>query len=251
MSSHRLITVFFLLTFLLSANAMAQEALFPEDEEAKPSWKLVEERRPVNVFLDPGHGGMDLGARGSRMELEKNITLKIARIIKEKLSVDERIEVKSSRMEDVERSMVERINMANATRAGLYLGIHAAGAATPQSHAVKIYTARVAQTPEDEEGEEDRNAWKRLNEPFADRSAELARAVSEELKPLNSGRGVDIVETDRLFLGGLAMPAVIVEPVDLSNPEDEIRLDEEGFLEKIADRLAMAIIDYLMKTGEL
>lgn len=243
------------LVILQVAPAIAQNESFLETDagmigEPAPV-QAPEAPDPVKVFIDPGHGGRDLGARGARMELEKTVALTIAKLVRARLSADERLEVTISRPEDMDMPVVDRINMANFMRASVYIGIHIDGGATPQTHPMKVYITKAKAQDSATLPAEEGAAWGSLNKNYSDKNLDLAKAMVAELKGLNAERGVDIVRTDKLFLGGLNMPAVIVEPVDLSNPEDEMRMDGNDFFNKVADALSMAVVDYLMKTGKL
>ncbi len=252
--------VFLLATFLIffsgysSAqsvfNIMNEDNDLPEAEQVNSEDNDLPETEqkaePVRVFLDPGHGGSDLGAMGEKFILEKNITLNIAKDIKRSLAEDERIEVISSRFDDTEISVIERINMANKSGAVLYLGIHADGAIVPRRHSVKVF---ISKSREENKNDVSPDEWAAINQKYFDESKSLAEEAVEEFNILNPARGIDIVMSDKLLLGGLAMPAMIVEPLDLSNPEDELELDDPRYLNSIASALGRAITGFLEKSG--
>lgn len=75
------------------------------------------------VYLDPGHGGSDPGAVANGL-LEKNITLKLAEKIKEKLIAWYDVTVELTREEDKDVSLTERVEMANNAKADFFLSIH-------------------------------------------------------------------------------------------------------------------------------
>jgi N-acetylmuramoyl-L-alanine amidase./Sporulation related domain. len=78
----------------------------------------------VKIFLDPGHGGSDPGARGNGLA-EKTITLKIAQIIRNILTEEyENVQVLMSRNGDETVSLASRTDAANRWGANLYLSIH-------------------------------------------------------------------------------------------------------------------------------
>ncbi|MGK7344426.1 MAG: N-acetylmuramoyl-L-alanine amidase family protein [Candidatus Nitrospinota bacterium M3_3B_026] len=245
--------------FLIAAAAVFGALLAPPPAIAQkppavrlkgPFWTL-EAPSPVRVFIDPAHGGTELGARGPAMTLEKNITLKIARLTGRRLSADDRLEVVFSHREDAGMTITGRIDKANSARARLYLGIHTGGGRTPSRGPMRIFINN-GDTAVPTAGEKDpMTPWEELNSRHAGENRELAEAVAAELENMDRKRGARIIKTGRLFLGGLDMPAVIVEPLDLANPEDEITLEDGGRLKRIADALAMGIIGFLMKTGEL
>jgi len=197
--------------------------------------------RKVRVILDPGHGGADLGARSAGHILEKNITLKLSRLLHRMLEDSEMIEVIPVRPDDLGIPAIRRIEFANAQRGELYLGLHADGGISPRSHPMKIFI-NSASTQKSGGGPE---GWKHLNDAYGARNEKMAAAIAGALARLEPKRGVEIVKTPLLTLNGLAMPAVVVEPVDLSNPEDEIRLENDDYLQGTARAIAGAVIDYL------
>ncbi len=217
------------------------------------SW---DEAEKYIVFIDPGHGGRDLGSRGATSMLEKNITLKLANLVKKRLSRDERIDVRLSRIDDIDLGAIERINMANSIRANLFIGIHTDGGMTPRSHPMTIFIwgededMDAPETEETPDKQRDNDAWKHLQEKKAEKSQELADAFENRLRELNPARGVNVVSTDRMLIGGLTMPAIFVEPIDLSNPQDEIKLQDMKYLKEMANTMTDAIYDYLKDSEE-
>ncbi|XQY93083.1 N-acetylmuramoyl-L-alanine amidase family protein [Metabacillus sp. HB246100] len=76
------------------------------------------------LYLDPGHGGKDPGAVGNGLE-EKELVLDIALRIRNMLINEYKdVEVKMSRTKDVDKSLTERTNEANAYGADFYLSLH-------------------------------------------------------------------------------------------------------------------------------
>lgn len=64
------------------------------------------------IFIDPGHGGKDLGASGNGL-VEKNVALDIAKQIQAMLTDYQDVEVKMSRSDDSYLTLTERTNLAN------------------------------------------------------------------------------------------------------------------------------------------
>jgi len=225
----------------------------------------MEEPAPkIKVIVDPGHGGHDLGTRSPKHILEKNIILKLAKLIERRLSDDERIDIVIDRPEDIYISVLKRIKSANASRGELFIGLHADGGMGPRAHPVKIFICKYGKTEQNEKAVEKadharnrHNAWDRhnvwgfLNYPFKKQNLALAEAMKRELEKIGVGRGIEIEFSDKLMLGGLSMPAVLIEPVDLSNPADEIRLENEVYITKISNAIAVAVKTYLQDTGKL
>ncbi|WP_339230458.1 N-acetylmuramoyl-L-alanine amidase [Oceanobacillus sp. FSL K6-2867] len=78
----------------------------------------------MKLYVDPGHGGSDTGARGNGIN-EKDIVLDIALRIRNILLADyEDVEVQMSRTNDSSKSLEQRTNEANSWGADYYLSIH-------------------------------------------------------------------------------------------------------------------------------
>ncbi|MFJ8265464.1 N-acetylmuramoyl-L-alanine amidase [Peribacillus asahii] len=77
----------------------------------------------VKIFIDAGHGGKDSGAVGNGL-LEKDLTLRIAKRVKQLLAAYENVEVKMSRTKDTYPSLAERTKAANVWGADFFLSIH-------------------------------------------------------------------------------------------------------------------------------
>jgi len=218
---------------------------------ARGFYGSLDEAEKYIIFIDPAHGGQDLGSRGATSMLEKNIALKLANLLRKRLASDERIEVRLSRIDDVDLGAIERINMANTIKANMFIGIHTDGGMTPRSHPMTIFIwgenedVDAQENVESRDKQRDEDAWNQLQAKKAGESRELADAMEIRLRELDPKRGVNIVPTDRMLIGGLTMPSVIVELVDLSNPQDEIKLQDMKYLKEIANTMADSIFDYL------
>jgi N-acetylmuramoyl-L-alanine amidase len=80
--------------------------------------------KPV-VVLDPGHGGIDLGARGDGGTLEKDVVLAFARVLGDKLLATDRYRVVYTRVDDTFVALGERVKIARQQNASLFISIHA------------------------------------------------------------------------------------------------------------------------------
>lgn len=74
------------------------------------------------VVIDPGHGGSDSGATGGGLQ-EKNLTLKIAKRIENKLKNYD-VTVRMTRSNDKTMSLKDRTDFANKIGADYFASIH-------------------------------------------------------------------------------------------------------------------------------
>ncbi|KTD22028.1 N-acetylmuramoyl-L-alanine amidase [Legionella lansingensis] len=81
--------------------------------------------RDVIVVLDPGHGGKDPGASGPRRTAEKNVTLAIARRLKQIIDRQPGMRAVLTRNGDYYIGLRERLNIARKYNADIFISIHA------------------------------------------------------------------------------------------------------------------------------
>ncbi|MDH5637931.1 MAG: N-acetylmuramoyl-L-alanine amidase [Nitrospinota bacterium] len=194
--------------------------------------------RKYIVVIDPGHGGLDLGVRSSKSILEKSVALKLASYIRSMARKYPNVRVFLTREGDLERTMIRRLELANSKRADLFLSIHTGGGLAPQTRPMEIF---IAKNKKKTGGGE----WGWLNRPHRKANYRLAKALSRRLARVDSKRKINIVKTGRMMLEGLAMPAAVIEPLDLSNPQDEISLEGNKRMRGIAYAITRGIMDFL------
>src|SRR6185369_8169124 len=90
--------------------------------EAPP--KADGDARPL-IVLDPGHGGIDNGTKGSGGELEKDVVLAFAQTLREKLESSGKYRVAMTRSDDTFIPLAERVRISRAAGASLFVSIHA------------------------------------------------------------------------------------------------------------------------------
>lgn len=107
-----------------AAAAEAVRAAAPPPAQGLPASPLGNGSRPV-VVLDPGHGGIDVGAIAKGRAPEKEIVFEFARALEAILNASGRYQVVMTRTEDVFVPLNQRVQIARAANAQLFLSIHA------------------------------------------------------------------------------------------------------------------------------
>ena len=77
------------------------------------------------IFLDPGHGGSNIGSSGHGL-LEKEINLSLALRLRRKLEAYD-CEIIMSRTSDTAVSLAERPRMANRNNVDFFFSLHSNG----------------------------------------------------------------------------------------------------------------------------
>jgi len=177
------------------------------------------------ICIDPGHGGPDPGAVGGGIE-EEDLTLDVS-LKAAALLVDAGHEVFLTRATDQKVSNNERVQIANNRNADIYVAVHYNAAQRSSAHGHEVIYC-----PRSKEGKK------------------LAQCIHDvmhkelDLKPRGvktdtaTGRGPFTV------IRKTKMPAVIVECMFISNPEDRAKTDEADERDDIAMALVEGILDY-------
>jgi len=107
----------FMRTIALDNNRVREPAA-----AAKPQPKS--DARPI-VVLDPGHGGIDNGTKAASGEMEKNIVLDFALLLRDKIEKAGKYHVVMTRSDDTFVALADRVQLARAQQASLFISIHA------------------------------------------------------------------------------------------------------------------------------
>lgn len=260
-----------------SAEAFAERAGFPVEAQDgadglfAAGLTLDAPPPPPLVVIDPGHGGFDPGAVGPAGSFEKDVNLAAALALETELAASG-FRVALTRREDVFLHLNERVEIARALGADLFISLHADAGESPKIRGASVYTLAEAQHGrakrisssqdwsvldrfEDEGDAPASAAIGAILEDLAFRSkntrssqfAELAIAELTEVGPMvtRSHR-----EAGYFVLLAPDVPAVLVEMGFISNPEDEANLATTAYRAKIARALSEAIDAYFAGSPE-
>lgn len=221
-------------------------------------------RKPV-IVLDPGHGGVDPGAIGVSGVYEKNITLAAAREFRSLLLATGRYDVHLTRDRDVFLRLRERISVARAKRADLFVSIHADSIGNAKIRGLSVYTLSenasdgeahslaeaenkadiIAGIDLSHESQEVTNILIDLAQrETMNLSARMAQAVVAELK-----RETTLLQRSHRFAGFAVLkapdvPSVLVEMGYLSNREEERLLRTASYRDKLGRAFVRAVDTY-------
>ena len=215
------------------------------------------------VVIDAGHGGRDPGAMALTGGKEKEITLKSALALRDKLEATGRYTVKLTRDSDVYVEHEDRVTMARNWGAELFISLHADAAGARSVSGASVYTISArGETRIDREAT--KNDWKiaiedgtpeQLNGLLEDlvkretktRSSEFAELLLPEL----AAAGPVLRNTHRnagfYVLLAPDVPAVLLELGFLTNEEDAKRLQSEKGRKAAVEAIASAIDAYFDK----
>ena len=106
--------------------------------------------RPI-IVIDPGHGGIDHGTRAATGELEKNIVLDFALLLRDQIEKTGKYRVVMTRTDDTFVELGERVRMARMRQAALLVSIHADALRKGEGEAQGATVYTLSETASDEE----------------------------------------------------------------------------------------------------
>jgi N-acetylmuramoyl-L-alanine amidase len=122
--------------FLRAVGSAREQAEAVPEKPATPAG----DTRPV-VVIDPGHGGLDSGAIGVGNTIEKDVVFAFATELRQKLEKTGQVRVVMTRETDTFVSLPERVRIAQANDASLFVSVHADTlAVSPEVRGLTVYT---------------------------------------------------------------------------------------------------------------
>lgn len=214
------------------------------------------------IVLDPGHGGDEMGARGPAGTLEKDVTLDVARRLKNLIESRLGIRVLLTRDDDRLVPLDERASIANNNKADLFVSVHAN--ASPRSAATGAEVFYLSLDGYNEEARRmaentptkplpvlgggsrdvDLILWEMAQAGHLAESAVFAGFIEEELRRRVEMSARPIQQAPFRVLVAANMPAVLVEMAFISNPQQEAQLGSDEFKTQVVQSLYDAILRY-------
>lgn len=232
------------------------------DTRASPAPRT---RPGIRIVIDPGHGGKDPGTVGESGIQEKDVVLDIAKRLRAILSRQRRVTAVLTRTDDRFLPLEVRTAFAAERRADLFVSIHANSSPRRDATGVETYVLgrstdedahAVAERENTTPGQPPQDTRAVIQAMLADlsdttreeHSIELAHAVKESFVRTVGARypvvDLGIKRAPFYVLLNTGMPSVLAEIAFLSNPEDERRLGQASFRQRVAEALAAGILAY-------
>ncbi|WP_052447476.1 N-acetylmuramoyl-L-alanine amidase family protein [Clostridium polynesiense] len=175
----------------------------------------------VKLVIDAGHGGKDSGAVGATGLNEKVPNLKIALRCGEILS-SQGISVEYTRTEDKYITLTERANIANNYNADYFISIHNNSFSDSSASGTETYAYKSGG-----EGET------------------MARAILNSVVSAIGTKNRGVKYANFAVLRQTLMPATLVEICFISNPDEEARLKDDGFIETVSLAIAKGFLSFI------
>ena len=246
-------------------------ALIEESEKPKALDKSKASRvaRLAIIVIDAGHGGEDPGATGRHGSREKNITLTIALRLKALVDAEPNMRALLTRDGDYYLPLHVRVDKARKVKADLFVSIHADAFIRPHARGSSVFalserraTSEAASWLAKKENEADLVGGVNLDvkdlylkktlldlaqTATIDHSLRLGDLVLRRLGAVNNLHKPRVEQASFAVLKAPDVPSILVETAFISNPQEEKRLNDESYQNKLARALLDGIRDYVVK----
>ena len=238
----------------------------PEIKDAPAPAKY---KRLITIAIDAGHGGEDPGAIGALGSKEKNVVLSIAKRLKEKIEGEAYMRPYLTRDGDYFVPLHVRVQKARRVEADLFISIHADAFIEPRAKGASVFalsqmgaSSSMARWMANKENASDLIGG--INIKTQDRqvanllldmsttaqikdSMQVANSVLKQIggfAVLHKGK---VEQASFAVLKAPDIPSILVETAFISNPQEEARLNDDGYQDRIAEAILRGIKEYFSK----
>jgi N-acetylmuramoyl-L-alanine amidase len=225
--------------------------------------------RLATIVIDAGHGGDDPGAIGKRGTREKNVTLMIAKRLKTLIDAEPNMRALLTRDGDYFLPLNTRVDKARQLRADLLVSIHADSFKRSNVRGSSVFalserraTSEMARLLAQKENESDliggvslagqasyvKQTLLDLSQTATiDYSLRLGNSVLQRLGSVNELHKGRVEQASFAVLKAQDVPSILVETAFISNPQEEKRLNDRGYQDKLARAILEGIRDYIAR----
>ena len=229
--------------------------------------------RLVTITLDPGHGGEDPGAVGRGGSYEKHVTLAVAKRLKAKIDAEPNMRAVLTRETDFFVPLHMRVQKARRIQSDLFVSIHADAFTRPDANGSSVFTlsesgasSSAARYLAQKENSADLIGGVNIGvkDPMLARtlldlsqtatisdSLKLGRAVLNEIGGINRLHKESVEQAGFAVLKAPDIPSILIETAFISNPEEERKLNDDGYQDKMAEAIINGIRKYFAKNPPL
>ncbi|MFM7331470.1 MAG: N-acetylmuramoyl-L-alanine amidase [Brachymonas sp.] len=233
--------------------------------------------RLIIIALDPGHGGEDPGAIGPAGTREKDITLKVALKLRERINATtlngNPMRAFLTRDGDFFVPLHVRVQKAQRVQADLFISIHADAWTSPTARGASVFalsqrgaSSAAARYMADKENSADavgginvKTKDAQVQRALLDMSTtaqindslELGGKVLGEIGSFAKLHKPKVEQAGFAVLKAPDIPSVLIETAFISNPEEELKLRDESYQDQLAEGIMRGLQRYFAKNPPL
>ncbi|APW37564.1 N-acetylmuramoyl-L-alanine amidase [Rhodoferax koreense] len=233
--------------------------------------------RLIIIALDPGHGGEDPGAIGPGGTREKDVVLKVAHLLRERINNTvingSPMRAFLTRDADFFVPLQVRVQKSRRVQADLFVSIHADAFITPQARGASVFalshgaaSSSAARWLANKENNADligginvQSKDTQVQSAMLDMSTtaqindslKLGSALLGEIGHVGQLHKARVEQAGFAVLKAPDIPSVLIETAFISNPEEEARLKSDAYQTQLADAIMRGITGYFAKNPPL
>ncbi len=229
--------------------------------------------RLITIAIDAGHGGEDPGAKGANGSREKDITLAIAKKLKQQVDAEPNMRAILTRDSDFFIPLHGRVVKARNMQADLFISIHADAFVRPEARGSSVFalsekgatsaSARYLAKKENESDliggvsldTKDMNLARTLLDlsqtATINDSLKLGKFVLSKVGEVNTLHKGSVEQAGFAVLKSPDIPSILVETAFISNPDEERRLNDDAYREKLTAAILAGVKKYFASNPAL
>jgi N-acetylmuramoyl-L-alanine amidase len=233
---------------------------------AAPPKKGSKTVRLLTVAIDPGHGGEDPGAIGSSGTYEKHVALDIGKRLRTKIDAQPNMRSMMTRDDDFFVPLNVRVQKARRVEADLFVSIHADAFITPEARGSSVFalsdhgaSSTAAKWMANRENSSDligginiKTQDETVSRALLDMSTtaqirdsmRYGSFVLDEIGDINKLHKGSVEQAGFAVLKAPDIPSILVETAFISNPDEEAKLKNDAYRDKMADAILRGIKRY-------
>ena len=237
--------------------------------ENKPLPAPAKYNRLITIAIDPGHGGEDPGAIGAAGSREKNVVLAIAKRLKDKIEGEAYMRPYLTRDGDYFVPLHVRVQKARRVQADLFVSIHADAFIESRARGASVFalsqmgaSSSMARWMANKENASDLIGG--INIKTQDRqvanllldmsttaqikdSLQVGNSILKQIGGFATLHKGKVEQASFAVLKAPDIPSILVETAFISNPQEEARLNDDGYQDQIAEAILRGIKEYFSK----
>jgi N-acetylmuramoyl-L-alanine amidase len=220
--------------------------------------------RNVIIIIDPGHGGKDPGATGQRGTHEKNVVLAISKDLQKLINKQYGFKAELTRNGDYFISLRQRLNIERRDHADMFIAIHADAYKNHYAQGASVFalsqrgaTSEAARWLAQKENESElghvlANKSSTLRSVLIDlaqtasitTSLTIGDSIVKQLSKVTKLHHDFVEQAAFVVLKEPDVPSLLVETGFISNAQEELKLRNPQYQQKIAHALMFGITEY-------
>lgn len=251
----------------------ASLAKIPPQEKSSVFRGKPKKNREIVIAIDAGHGGEDPGAIGANGSYEKDVTLKLAKKLKEKIDKEPNMRAVLTRDGDYFIPLRGRVMKARKLQADLFVSIHADAAENRSARGSSVFalsergaTSASARYLAQKENESDLIGGVSLDDkdPILAKtlldlsqtvtindSLKLGESVLGQISKINRLHKNQVEQAGFAVLKSPDIPSILVETAYISNPEEERKLNSLEYQHQLSNSILSGIKTYFSSNPAL